>query len=84
MTQQSINPTNVYLFKLNNRNSTKKYHWRCSGVFIVNFEHISHLSIVDFEQVNVSWVTPFPIVSVGYEIEISHTTVLRWKLIQVI
>ena len=34
--------------------------WRCSGVFIVNFKHISHLfssiSIVDFEQVNVSWV----------------------------
>ena len=31
-----------------------------SGVFIVNFEHISHfyssVSIVDFEQVNVSWV----------------------------
>ena len=28
-------------------------------IFIVNFEHISHLSnvsIVDFEQVNVSWV----------------------------
>ena len=34
--------------------------WRCSGVFIVNFKHISHLfssiSIVDFEQVNFSWV----------------------------
>ena len=31
-----------------------------SGVFIVNFEHVSHLSsvsIVDFEQVNVSWVS---------------------------
>ena len=31
-----------------------------SGVFIVNFEHISHLFlgvyIIDFEQVNVSWV----------------------------
>ena len=28
------------------------------GVFIVNFEHISHpflVSIADFEQVNVSW-----------------------------
>ena len=35
--------------------------WRCSDVFIINFEHISHLfssvSIVEFEQVNVSWVT---------------------------
>ena len=34
-------------------------HWRRSGVFIVYFEHIWHLfrnvSIVDFEQVNVSW-----------------------------
>ena len=34
-------------------------HWRRSAVFIVNFEHISHLclvfSIVDFEQLNVSW-----------------------------
>ena len=32
-----------------------------SGVIIVNFEHISHLflgaSIVNFELVNVSWVT---------------------------
>ena len=35
-------------------------HSRRSGVFIVNFEHISNLlssaSIVDFEQVNLSWV----------------------------
>ena len=33
--------------------------WHRSGVFIVNFEHISRLfssvSIVDFEQVKVSW-----------------------------
>ena len=33
---------------------------RRSGVFIVNSEHISHLfssvSVIDFEQVNVSWV----------------------------
>ena len=32
--------------------------WLVSGVFIVNFEHISHrflcISIVDLEQVNVS------------------------------
>ena len=30
----------------------------CSGVFIVNFEHISHffsVSIVDFDWVNVCW-----------------------------
>ena len=31
---------------------------RRSGVFIVNFEHISHLFLIqslNFEQVNVSW-----------------------------
>ena len=44
--QQSINPANVYLFKVNNRNSRKKCQWRCSGVFIINFEHIWHLSVV--------------------------------------
>ena len=30
--------------------------WRRSGVFVINFEHISHLFSVDFEQANVSWV----------------------------
>ena len=37
----------------------ERRYWRRSGVFIVNFEHIllsSRVSIVDFEQVNVSWV----------------------------
>ena len=24
----------------------KRHHWRCSGVFIVNFEHISHFVLV--------------------------------------
>ena len=38
----------------------KRRHWRRSGVFIVNFEHILHIflssvSIVDFKQVNVTW-----------------------------
>ena len=50
------NPANVYLFKVNNRNTRKRceigskltikiserLHWRCSDVFIVNFEHISN------------------------------------------
>ena len=66
-------PDNVDLFKVNNRTIRKRSkicpkleiktpeqrHCRRSGVFIVNFEHISYLflvSIVDFEQVNVSWV----------------------------
>ena len=57
------------MFKVNKRNTRKKsetcfkltiktpkqHHWFCSGAFIVNFEHISHLFlvifIVDFEQV---------------------------------
>ena len=34
---------------------------RCSGAFIVKFEHISHfvlvfVSIVNFEQVNAGWI----------------------------
>ena len=66
--------TNIYLFKVNNRNTRKRCNtcsklttktaerrqWPRSSAFIVNFEHISHLflllSIVDFQQVNVSWV----------------------------
>ena len=40
--------------------TSERRHWRRSGIFIANYEHISHLissaSIVDFEQVNVSWV----------------------------
>ena len=61
-----------YMFKVNNRNTRircevcskltikipERPHWRLSGIFIVNFEHISHLasvSIVNFEQVNAGW-----------------------------
>ena len=50
-------PINVYLFEVDNRNTRKRYdicskltiktpergHWCCSGVFIVNFEHVSYL-----------------------------------------
>ena len=53
-------PANIYLFKSNNRNSrkrcevyskltiktTERPYWCHSGVFIVNFEHISHLFLV--------------------------------------
>ena len=49
-----------YMFKVNNRNIRarceicskltikipERRHWRPSGIFIVNFEHISHLIIV--------------------------------------
>ena len=59
------------MFKVNNRNTRarreicsklttkipERRDWRRSGIFIVNFEHISHLvSIVNFEQVN-AWVS---------------------------
>ena len=50
-------PAGINLLKVNNRNTRRKCeicsqltintperrHWRRSGVFIVNFEHISHL-----------------------------------------
>ena len=36
------------MFKIHNKNTrtSHQHHWHRSGVFIVNFEHISHLSIV--------------------------------------
>ena len=61
-----INPAGNYMFKVNSRNirtrcetclkSTIKIperrQWHRSGIFIVNFEHISHrVSIVSFEHV---------------------------------
>ena len=52
----SVVPGNIYLFKVNNRNARKsceicsqlpiktpERHWRRSGLFIVNFDHTSHL-----------------------------------------
>ena len=56
----STYPAGIYLFKVNNRNTRTKCEicskltintperrqWRRSGVFIVNFEHISHLVLV--------------------------------------
>ena len=50
-------PVGIYMFKVNNRNTRtrceicskliiktpERCHWRHSGLFIVNFEHISHL-----------------------------------------
>ena len=54
------NPAGSYMFKVNNRNTRTRYEicskltikiparrqWRHSGIFIVNFEHISHLVLV--------------------------------------
>ena len=53
----NTSPANIYLFKVNNRNTRKRCEifskltiktperrrWRRSGVFIINFENISHL-----------------------------------------
>ena len=53
-------PVGNYMFKVNSRNSRtrseicsklriktpERRHWRLSSVFIVNFEHISHLVLV--------------------------------------
>ena len=53
-------PAGIYLLKVNNRNTRtrceicskltintpERRYWRRSGVFIVNFEHISHLALV--------------------------------------
>ena len=60
-----MNPVNIYMFKVNNRNNRTRYQI-CSkltiktpGVFIVNFEHISHhvlvFLIVNFEKVYADW-----------------------------
>ena len=56
----SLFPADIYLLKVNNRNTrtrrgtcskiaiktTERRLWRFSGVFIVNFEHISHLVLM--------------------------------------
>ena len=34
------------MFKVNNKNTGVDCDWRRSGVFIVTFEHISHLFLV--------------------------------------
>ena len=53
-------PAGNHIFKVNHRNTRarceicskltiktpERHHWRRSGVFIVNFEHISHLVLV--------------------------------------
>ena len=52
------------MFKVKTTKIPERRHWRCSGVFIVNFEYISHFaSIVNFEQVNTDWVTAFQPIS---------------------
>ena len=57
---QDNNPAGIYLLKINKKNTRtrceicskltiktpERRYWRLSGVFIVNFEHISHLVLV--------------------------------------
>ena len=54
--QGIIKPANAKSFPAKKNMSRVKYshQWRCSGVFIVNSEHVSHLFVVDFEQINIS------------------------------
>ena len=60
ITNPSNNPANIYLLKVNKRNTRKRcgicskltiktperHHWRRSAIFIVNFEHISQFFLV--------------------------------------
>ena len=65
-------PAGIYVSKVNNRNTRarceicskltikipERRQWRRSGIFVVNFEHISPYSsvpIVNFEHVIVGW-----------------------------
>ena len=34
------------MFKVNNKDIKTRRNWRRSGVFLVNFEHISHLILM--------------------------------------
>ena len=57
-------PANIYLFKVNNRNTRKGYEictsfsssWCFYSLLWIYFTPFSGVSIVDFEQVNVNWV----------------------------
>ena len=65
-----MNHANIYLFRVNNRNTKKRYElcpkltiktWLFS-CFFVNFEYISQLFpmllLLNLNKVNVNWVTP--------------------------
>ena len=81
-------PASIYLRKVNNRNTRKRCEicskltiktpkrrqWRRFGVFIVNFEHISHLcssvSVVNFEHVIAGWVLTMVFIAVHNQIKL--------------
>ena len=74
-------PAGNYMLKVNNTNTRtrceiyskstiktrEQCHWHHCGVFIVNFEHISHsfssVFIVNFEQLNTDWDFMFGLIS---------------------
>ena len=85
------------MFKVNNRNTrtrceicsklikktAERRHWRCSNVFIVNFEHISHLALV-FLLLNLSRLIPaellicfFILINITVQSEIIALNALR-------
>ena len=97
---QSSYPASNYMLKVNDRNTIQvvkicskltiktpeQRQWRYSGVFNVNFEHISYLflvflvSVVNFGQVNASWVaskrqTKFP--------SLNKTTIYLYQRFQI-
>ena len=52
-------PTNIYLFKVNNRNSRKMcdfYRYVFLSLRLNIFYTFASVSIVDFDQVNVNWI----------------------------
>ena len=90
-----INPANIYLFKLSNRNTRKRCkicsnltieapEWRQtrrSGIFIANFEHISHLFLVFllliWKNKNVSLEISFEVFSLN---NVLINTIFAWLL----
>ena len=52
-------PANIYLFKVNNRNTRKRSEINSKLTIKTYSTPFSSVSIVEFEQVNVSWVGPW-------------------------
>ena len=58
-------PANIYLFKVNNRNTRKRCEI-CSKLTIATPEqHVSSFSIVDFGKVNISWLTSYSTIPIA-------------------
>ena len=52
LSSSSLNPANIYLFKIINRNTGKRCEL-CSKLTIKHLTPFSNVSVVDFEKVNV-------------------------------